>query len=116
MTAFLHSFVYAWRGIAQGARGRNFRVMLAVAVGAVILGWATGITRIEWAVVSACIGLVLGLELMNTAGEALVDLIHPDQDPRYGRIKDLLAGGVLVAALASLGAGLFIFLPRIFEI
>ena len=28
----MKGFVYAWRGIAAGARGRNFRVMLVVAV------------------------------------------------------------------------------------
>ncbi len=30
MKDFLRSFVHAWRGVAAGARGRNFRVMLGL--------------------------------------------------------------------------------------
>lgn len=114
MSSFLKSFVYAWSGIRAGARGRNFRVMLGVAIATVGLGVWQGLAAWEWAAIFGCCGLVLGLELVNTAGETLVDALEPGHDPRYGRVKDLLAGASLVAAVFSAAVGVVIFWPKIF--
>ncbi len=113
MILFLKGFVYAWRGIAAGTAGRNFRVMLGAAVTVVVLGYILGISPVEWALVTLAMGLVMALELLNTAGEKLVDILSPDLDPRYGLVKDILAGAVLVAALAAAVAGALVFLPRL---
>jgi diacylglycerol kinase len=110
---FLKGFVFAWRGISAGAHGRNFRIMLAVAVAVILLGYLFGISRLEWILVALAMGLVLALELVNTAGEKLVDILSPDHDPRYGQVKDILAGAVLVAALAAAIVGALVFLPRL---
>lgn len=114
MTSFFKGFVYAWRGIAAGAKGRNFRVMLVVAVAVIFLGFMNDISSEEWALVTLAMGLVLGLELINTAGEKLVDILSPGHDPRYGLVKDILAGAVLIAAMAAAVVGASIFWPRIF--
>jgi diacylglycerol kinase (ATP) len=114
LAGFLRSFVFALRGIAAGTAGRNFRVMLALAAAVILLGIYGEISRMEWAVVILATGLVLGLELVNTAGEILVDILSPGRDPRYGRIKDVLAGAVLLAALAAFVVGVLIFWPRLF--
>jgi diacylglycerol kinase len=111
---FLMGFVYAWRGIAAGARGRNFRVMLAVTAAVIIAGYFLKISSMEWCLVSLSIGLVLGLELFNTAGEKLVDILSPNHDPRYGMVKDLLAGAVLLAAVCAAVVGVLIFWPKLF--
>ena len=117
MRNFLRSFVYAGRGLAAGMRGqRNIRVMLALAVVAAALGFWLKISALEWALLALCYGLVLSLELVNTAGEGLVDLVCPDQDPDFGRIKDVLAAAVLVAALATVAVGLLIFLPKVLRL
>ena len=113
MGGFLKGFVYAWRGIVAGAEGRNFRVMLAAAGGVVVVGCFLDISGVEWALLTLAVGLVLALELLNTAGERLVDILSPDHDPRYGMVKDILAGAVLVAALAAVVVGALIFLPKL---
>ena len=114
MRAFLRSFVFAGRGLAAGLRGqRNIKVMLALAVVAAGLGLWLGISALEWAVLALCYGLVLSLELVNTAGEGLIDQVCPDHDPQFGRIKDILAAAVLIAALATAAVGLLIFVPKI---
>jgi len=114
LSSFLKGFVYAWRGIAAGASGRNFRVMLAAAVIMIVLGYFLNISRMEWGLVILATGLVLSLELLNTAGEKLVDILSPDHDPRYGLVKDILAGAVLVTALAAAVVGLLVFWPILF--
>ena len=113
MGGFLKGFVYAWKGIAAGAAGRNFRVMLAAAAGVIVLGCYLEISGVEWALLTLAVGLVLALELLNTAGEKLVDILSPDHDPRYGMVKDILAGAVLVAALAAAIVGALVFSPRL---
>ena len=113
MVGFLKGFVYAWRGIAAGAAGRNFRVMLAAAAFVIVLGCFLNISLMEWGLVTMAMGTVLALELLNTAGENLVDILSSDHDPRYGRVKDILAGAVLVAALAAAVVGALVFLPKL---
>jgi diacylglycerol kinase len=111
MSAFWRGFVYAGRGIKAGSRGRNFRVMLLAAVVVAGAGWWLQVGRVQWAVLVLSMGLVLALELLNTAGEMLVDLLSPEHDPRYGRVKDVLAGAVLVGAMATAVVGLMVLGP-----
>jgi diacylglycerol kinase len=62
----------------------------------------------SWALVALAIGLVVAAELLNTAIEAVVDLVSPGEHPLAERAKDLAAAGVLVASVAALAAGLFV--------
>jgi len=52
---------------------------------------------------------------VNTAGEGLVDILCPEHDPRYGRVKDLLAAASLIAAIAAAIVGMVVFLPLVLE-
>jgi undecaprenol kinase len=113
VVGFLNGFRYAWQGVVTGCRGRNFRVMLAAALGVILLGYIYHVSLLEWALLTFAMGSVLALELVNTAGEKLVDILCPDHDPRYGLVKDILAGAVLVAAVAAAVVGALIFLPRL---
>ena len=111
---FVKSCGYAFQGIAEAFRvGRNFKVQLCFAVLAVILGIAFRIDPVEWAVIAVCIGVVLGGECLNTAVEAIVDLVSPDYHELAKRAKDCAAGGVLLCAFASVAVAAFVFLPRI---
>ncbi len=53
------------------------------------------------AIFSAMAAVVLSLELVNTAFEAVLDKLHPEQDDSVGFAKDCLAGAVLVSSLIS---------------
>lgn len=114
MKAFLKSFVFAWNGIRVASGGRNFRVQAIVAVGVIILGFVYSLSLYEWIVVTLLIGLVLGLEIMNTSIENLVNLVSPEFHPLAGKVKDLAAAAVLVLSVTSAIVGLLIFLPHIF--
>ena len=46
--------------------------------------------------------LVISLEMVNSAVEALLDKAYPDYDVTVGFVKDCLAGAVLIASLGSL--------------
>lgn len=113
MKGFWRGFVFAGRGIALGSRGRNFRVMLAVAVVVFGLGLWLGLSAPRWTALVLSVGLVLALELVNTAGEMLVDILSPDYDARYGQVKDVLAGAVLLAAVATAVVGVLVLGPEL---
>ncbi len=110
MGDFLKSFVYAIRGILSGFMGeRNIKIMMGMGVLVVILSYYFQISRVEWAVVVVTSGMVLAIELINTAGEKLVNIVNPDYDPRLGEVKDIMAGASLVGAMAAACVGFLIF-------
>jgi len=107
---FLDSFRYAWRGVWVVFAGeRNMRVHGVIAVLVVALGFYYRITSEEWIAILLCIGLVLVLEILNTAIETLVDLVQPEHDPLAGKVKDIAAGAVLVGTMVAAAIGVVVF-------
>ena len=110
MKSFFTSFKYAVHGIWYGIDGQlNFKVQIAVAAIVVGAGFLFRITSIEWCIILVCIGMVLALEMLNSAIEGLVDLVTLERQPLAGRIKDIAAGAVLIASITALIVGVIIF-------
>ena len=108
----VRSFAFAFAGVAYLFRTqRNARIHLLAGVLACGVGAWLRISRAEWAVVLLTIALVLALEGLNTALEAVVDLASPEIHPLAKVAKDVGAGMVLIAAVAAVGVGLVIFGP-----
>lgn len=112
----IRSFGYAIRGIQLvfGSEA-NMKIHATIAVAVVVCGFAFSISITEWLLCLICFGLVMGLEMVNTAIENVVDLVSPDQHPLAGKAKDIAAGAVLIAAVFSAIAGLIIFVPKGWE-
>src|SRR5690349_16054812 len=89
---FLMAFVYAFAGIRFVLRQRNPRIQLMV--GVLVCGLAAWlrVSRIEWAMLILCIGLVIAAESINSAAEAMVDLLSPEIRPAAKIAKDTAAG------------------------
>jgi diacylglycerol kinase len=111
------SFACARAGILHGVRTqRNVRIH-AAATGVVMLLAATfRITAAEWTAVLLAIGLVWAAELLNTAIEAVVDLISPEDHDLARIAKDTSSGAVLAAAAAALLVGIVVFAPRLWSL
>lgn len=71
------------------------------------------ISVVEWCMCLILFGLILSLELVNTAIEAVVDLVTEERKPLAKLAKDTAAGAVLVAAIMAAGVGILIFVPKI---
>ena len=111
MIRFLRGVRHALAGLGHAVRcERNFQIELALGLGAVLLAWWLGISRIEWLAVVICCGLVLSAELFNTALR-LADTAGPGCSEPVRVVKDVAAGAVLLAAMASLVVGAMVFLP-----
>ena len=110
----MRSFGVALAGIAYLIRTqRNFRLHLLAAAAAVALGLAVGLSAIEWALVSLTIALVVMMEGLNTGIELAVTLASPERRPEARAAKDIAAGMVLIAAIASFAVGLLVFGPHV---
>jgi diacylglycerol kinase len=114
MKKLIRSFGYAFKGVAYATTSQlNFRIHLVATAIALLLGWFLHISTGEWQWVMLCVTIVLVTEIFNTMIETLVDLVSPGYNEKAGRIKDLSAGAVVIAAVFALITGLIIFLPKI---
>lgn len=95
--------VAGWK--AAWARERSFRTQAWCGVLALVMLYLLQAPAIWWALVAVTCALVLALELINSALEALVDLLHPAVHPEIKVIKDMLAGAVLAISCAAFVVG-----------
>ena len=111
----LESFYFALQGLGYAFKTqRNFRIHIAIAIIALLLGVVLNISQPEWVAIIALIGLVLFAELINTAMELCVDWLSQGKYIKAVRhIKDIAAGAVFITAVSALICGLIIFFPRL---
>lgn len=107
-------FSYAWNGLSTVLkRERNFRIHIFAAILVVSVGLLVKLSPIEWLIICLTITIVLVTEIVNSAIEKTIDYISKDEHPDAKNIKDMAAGAVLIAAIASIIIGVIIFLPKI---
>lgn len=108
------SFGYAFEGIFTGIKKeRNMKIHCLAMLCVVAAGFFMKISVTEWCICLILFGLILSLELVNTAVEAVVDLVTEEKKPLAKIAKDTAAGAVLIAAIMAAGVGLIIFVPKI---
>jgi diacylglycerol kinase (ATP) len=101
---FSDAFKYAWAGIRHTALNeRNFKIHLTMAALAVAACVVLRVEAGKFIAVIFAIFFMLGMELVNTAVESIMDLICKDTPhPLAKTAKDAAAGAVLVAAVNAL--------------
>lgn len=114
-TSLVTSFYYALEGIKYTIKHeRNMQIHLLIMCLVIVAGFVFKITWFEWLICFILFGLVLSLELLNTAIENVVDLVTEEQQKKAKIAKDTAAGAVLIVAIISAIIGLCIFLPYLF--
>jgi diacylglycerol kinase len=95
-------FGYALNGLTKAfQRERSLRTeVLAVAILIGFCLWSKP-TSAWCALFAAISALVIGLEVVNSAFEAVLDKIHPEEHEAIGYAKDCLAGAVMIACMAA---------------
>jgi diacylglycerol kinase (ATP) len=117
-TNLLVSFQYAWQGVTYAFRTqRNFRIHVAIGVLAVGLALWLQLSAVEIAVISLTCGLVMTMELINTALESVVDLTVQQTYHELAKIaKDCAAAAVLMSALISVSVAICLLLPPLWQL
>jgi undecaprenol kinase len=110
---FFRSVPFAWAGIRTLFREENNARIHALAVVCVLgVGWYLQFDWISWILILLCMGGVLALEAVNSAIEAVVDLVSPEPHPLAKKAKDLAAGAVLIFVLFSMVIGTIVVLKH----
>ena len=111
------SFGYAFQGIFNTIRTeRNIKIHCAAAILVTIFGIWMQISKTEWMICFILFGLILALELVNTAVEATVDLFTEERKPLAKKAKDAAAGAVLIVAIFAAVIGILIFIPKLLDV
>lgn len=115
-SSFLESVGHAIDGIFYTTNHeRNFKIEIFFAILVSIASFIFKVSVIEWAILVLVIGMVLSLEMVNTAMERCVDLVTKDYKELAKNAKDVAAGAVFIMSMFSVMIGIIIFLPKILE-
>ena len=107
--SFNERILFALNGLgAAWQRENSFRVQIGLAACAVVVLVVLRPPLVWWATVAITVALVLAIELVNSAFEALVDHLHPDIHPEIRIIKDMAAASVLLSAAGAVVVGLLL--------
>ena len=100
MTRLFRAFDASCKGLAGAYREEAaFRQELALAVIAVPLGLWLGRSGVERALLVGTVVVVLIVELLNSAIEAVVDRVSPERHELAGLAKDIGSAAVLLSLL-----------------
>ena len=114
MRRFFHSFRHALRGLSYALRREhNFQIEVVFAILVFLLAFLFQLSPMEQSILFIMVGIVLSLELLNTAVERLVDITKPRIHPYAKIVKDIMAAAVLLSSLFALLIGFIIFFPRV---
>jgi diacylglycerol kinase len=114
---FFHSFTYPIKGLRYAYRNeQNLVVDVGMAILVVIAGFIFKVSVTEWALLALTIGLVISCELINTAIEAVVDLVTEEYHPLAKVAKDTSAAAVFIFAIVAVIVGIIIFGPKLYAI
>lgn len=108
------SLNYAFHGIVYAAKSQpNMRIHLFAALFVLVSMLFLHLQRVYVVIIVLLVGLVLALELMNTAIEAIVDLLTLSHHPLAKVAKDAAAGAVLTLSITAMVVGYLVFYEAI---
>ena len=113
---FLKSFKYSIDGLVYAYKYEQsmmihcFATICVIAVNIIfhVAAW-------EWLLTLVCIGMVLSAELINTAMEAVVDLVTLEQHPLAKIAKDCTSAATFILAMMALIIGVVIYVPHFID-
>ncbi|CAM9141279.1 diacylglycerol kinase family protein [Mycoplasma marinum] len=107
---FLYAIIGLWITVKEEKSLVTHILITCLVVG---LGIWVKLSLTHWAILVVVIALVMGFEVLNTAIEALVDMISFEYNLKVKKVKDIAAGATFLMAIAAIIVGLIIFVPEI---
>jgi diacylglycerol kinase len=106
-TGWLAKFAAARDGLIRSIHTQSsFWIHLSVAAVVIAVAAWLEVESWRWGLLAVVIAVVLSAELMNTAIEKLVQVVHPEHDQQIGQALDAAAAAVLVASIGAVVVGL----------
>lgn len=106
----INNIMIAVKGIAYGfSRERNIKIQMVIGWLVVLFSIILKIPRYDLILVVFVCFLVIVMELINTSFEKLIDFLHPGKHDEIRKIKDMMAGAVLLIAILAIIVGILVF-------
>ncbi len=106
----LDSFGFAWNGLKTTWQEEyNFRIEIIFSFIIILFIIFFQFTFIESIFCIIAIIIVLTAEIVNTAIEDLSDMVDANPNPLIGKIKDTMAGFVLISSFGAFVVGCLVF-------
>ncbi|MFA7437295.1 diacylglycerol kinase [Castellaniella sp.] len=113
VSRIMQAFGFSMQGLGAAWRHEAaFRLEVLLAVVFMPLAIWLGRSTIEQLLLVGSIALMLIIELVNSAIEALADAISTEHHPLLGRAKDLGSAAVLLATVLAAAIWASLLLPR----
>ncbi|MDM8529742.1 diacylglycerol kinase family protein [Anaerolineales bacterium HSG25] len=113
LESFKYGFSGIWFTLTTQRNAQIHTIMGGLVVG---VGFLVGLNRVEWAIITLTMGLVVTLETLNTALEVAMDHLAPEIHPQVKIVKDTAAGAVLLGAITAVIVGLLLLGPPLFDL
>lgn len=104
---FRIAFSGLWRAVLAE---RNLQIHFFAAIIVLSFAFVFDVSYVEKLILLIVIGVVIALELMNTAIERAVDLVSIEETPLAKLAKDIAASSVLFFTIIAVIIGLAIFI------
>ncbi|MCG8450189.1 MAG: diacylglycerol kinase family protein [Pirellulales bacterium] len=113
---WVKKFTVAARGLYVAvSQEKSFIPHFAITAAVVVIGFALGISRIEWCIVVLCVMAGLGMELLNTAIERLAQAITREFHPDIRDALDIASAAVLIISIGAAVLGVLVLGNALWE-
>lgn len=114
---FRDSVLCATWGLFKGISSeRNIKIQLFFVISIIFISLLLNISKAYLITIIIVCFLVLILELFNRGFEKLVDLISPDYNKEFGKVKDIMAGVVLLTSIMAVIVSLLILYEPVINV
>ena len=93
--------------------GKSILLYLFGVIAEIIMGVVYNINGLEWILIVCILGIILSVELINTAIEATCDAIGKEYNSLIKIAKDCGSGATFIVFLVAIILNIIIFLPKI---
>ena len=113
--SFKDSALCAVRGLFKGISSeRNIKIQILIGGIIILVSLLLNISKVYLITIIIVCFLVVILELFNRSFEKLIDLVSPEYNKDFGRVKDAMAGVVLLTfTMAMIVSILILYEPVI---
>ena len=110
----LNTFKNSWDGYVYAyTNEQSLTIHSILALLAIASGFYFHASRTQWTAIVLVMTIIVIAELLNTAIEAVVDLVTEEYHPLAKIAKDCASAAVFTASLLAAGLYIYVFLPQI---
>lgn len=93
--------------------GKSFFIYTFCSLIEIIAGFVFKVNGLEWILIICMLGIILAVELLNTAIEAVCNAITKEYNPLIKIAKDCGSGATFIIFIVTLILNIIIFAPKI---